>query len=115
MPASVSGSTNGENSEPEVIVRDEHENPSTTESITSESPRNKHFSMDVSLDSVRINKEVSTYMSEVLSHLISLPGAEVMIRLDVDIHIPSGTPPNVVTTVSENCRTLKVNSFRFEE
>ena len=115
MPASVSNATNGENSEPEVTVRDEHENPSTTESITSESPRNKHFSMDVPLDSVRINKEVSTYMSEVLSHLISLPDAEVMIRLDVDIHIPSGTPPNVVTTVSENCRTLKIDSFRFEE
>ena len=71
--------------------------------------------MDVPLDSIRINKEVSTYMSEVLSHLISLPSAEVMIRLDVDIHIPNGTPSNVVTTVSENCRTLKVESFRFEE
>ena len=71
--------------------------------------------MDVPLDSIRINKEVSTYMSEVLSHLISLPGANVTMRLDVDIHIPNGTPSNVVTTVSENCRTLKIESFRFEE
>ena len=71
--------------------------------------------MDVPLDSVRINKEVSTYMSEVLSHLLSLPGADAAIRLDVDIHLPNGTPPDVVTTVSENCRTLRVESFRFEE
>ena len=77
--------------------------------------KNRHFSMDVPLDSVRINKEISTYVSEVLSHLMNLPGAEVDIRLDVDIHVPDGAPSNVVTTVSENCRTLKIESFRFEE
>ena len=115
MPASASGSTNGGNAEQGVTAKEAHENPSATEGISSESPQNRHFSMDVPLDSIRINKEVSTYMSEVLSHLISLPSAEVMIRLDVDIHIPNGTPSNVVTTVSENCRTLKVESFRFEE
>ena len=71
--------------------------------------------MDVPLDSVRINKDVSTYVSEILSHLMNLPGAEVDIRLDVDIHVPDGTPGNVVTTVSENCRTLKIDNFHFEE
>lgn len=77
--------------------------------------KNRHFSMDVPLDSLRINKDVNTYVSEVLSHLTSLPGAKVNIRLDVDIEVPEGTPPNVVTTVSENCRTLKVENFSFEE
>ena len=70
--------------------------------------------MDVPLDSVRINKDVSTYVNEVLSHLMSLPNADVQIRLDVDIHVPDGTPSHVVTTVSENCRTLKIDNFRFE-
>lgn len=112
-PLAASGSTNGENAD--WTGEEKQENPATTKSITSESPQNRHFSMDVPLDSVRINKEVSTYMSEVLSHLLSLPGADAAIRLDVDIHLPNGTPPDVVTTVSENCRTLKVESFRFEE
>lgn len=112
-PLAASGSTNGENAD--WTGEEKLENPATTKSITSESPRNRHFSMDVPLDSVRINKEVSTYMSEVLSHLLSLPGTDAAIRLDVDIHLPNGTPPDVVTTVSENCRTLKVESFRFEE
>ena len=112
-PLAASGSTNGERED--RTGEEKLENPATTKSITSESPRNRHFSMDVPLDSVRINKEVSTYMSEVLSHLLSLPGADAAIRLDVDIHLPNGTPPDVVTTVSENCRTLKVESFRFEE
>jgi len=112
-PLAASDSTNGEREE--QTGEEKLENPATTKSITSESPRNRHFSMDVPLDSVRINKEVSTYMSEVLSHLLSLPGADAAIRLDVDIHLPNGTPPDVVTTVSENCRTLRVESFRFEE
>ena len=71
--------------------------------------------MDVSLDSVRINKDVSTYMNEILSHLMNLPGAWAEIRLDVDIEVPDGAPSNVVTTVSENCRTLKIDNFHFEE
>lgn len=77
--------------------------------------KNRHFSMDVPLDSVRINKDVSTYVSEILSHLMNLPGAQVEIRLDVDIEVPDGTPSHVVTTVSENCRTLKIDNFHFEE
>ena len=67
------------------------------------------------MDSVRINKDVSTYVSEILSHLMNLPGAQVEIRLDVDIEVPDGTPSHVVTTVSENCRTLKIDNFHFEE
>ena len=92
-----------------------HENSPDDEPVQPEAPKNRHFSMDVPLDSIRINKEVSTYVNEVLSHLMNLPNAEVQIRLDVDIHVPDGTPSNVVTTVSENCRTLKIDSFRFEE
>ena len=85
------------------------------QSIIPSTPKNRHFSMDVPLDSVRINKDVSTYMDEILSHLMNLPGARVDIRLDVDIEVPDGTPSNVVTTVSENCRTLKIDNFHFEE
>ena len=104
-----------EDAEGEATPNEVHPDPSATESRPPEAPKNRHFSMDVALDSIRINKEVSTYVTEVLSHLISLPSAEVEIRLDVDIHVPDGTPPNVVTTVAENCRTLKIDSFRFEE
>lgn len=77
--------------------------------------KKRHFSMDVPLDSLRINKEVNTYMNEVLAHMVNLPGANVKIRLDVDIEVPEGMPSNVFTTVSENCRTLKIENFSFEE
>lgn len=96
-------------------VNEDHETSDESSTPMRAPKKNRHFSMDVPLDSVRINKEISTYVSEVLSHLMNLPGAQVDIRLDVDIHVPDGTPGNVVTTVSENCRTLKIDSFRFEE
>ncbi len=94
-----------------------HDGSEGTSVVTNPAPKkkNRHFSMDVPLDSVRINKEVSTYVSEILSHLMNLPGAQVEIRLDVDIEVPDGTPSHVVTTVSENCRTLKIDNFHFEE
>ena len=75
----------------------------------------KHFSMDVILDSIRIHKEIDTYMQEVISHLLKLNGAEATIRLDVEISIPSGVSADIVNIVSENCRTLKVNNFYFED
>ena len=100
--------------EPAPDAGEVHENPPVEEPAKPEAPKNCHFSMDVPLDSVRINKDVSTYVNEVLSHLMNLPNADVQIRLDVDIHVPDGTPSHVVTTVSENCRTLKIDNFRFE-
>ena len=111
----VNTTDNGKTGETTPHDSEIHENPTGHEPAKPETPKNRHFSMDVPLDSIRINKEVSTYVNEVLSHLMNLPNAEVQIRLDVDIHVPDGTPSNVVTTVSENCRTLKIDSFRFEE
>ena len=88
---------------------------SPTSSIEYPQPQNKHFSMDVTLDNVRVNKDVNNYMTEIIAHLMNLPGADVQLRLQVEVHIPDGAPADVVRTVTENCRTLKVEGFRFEE
>jgi len=42
-------------------------------------------------------------------------GADVEITLDIQVRIPSGAPDQVVRTVSENCNTLRFNSFGFEK
>lgn len=115
QPELVSPSTSTQGTETGEYVSEDNETSDEPHTPMTEAKKNRHFSMDVPLDSVRINKEINTYVSEVLFHLINLPGAEVDIRLDVDIHVPDGAPPSVVTTVSENCRTLKIDSFRFEE
>ena len=95
----------------------EPENPGAAHETgeTTLQPQNRHFSMDVTLDNVRVNKDVNNYMTEIIAHLMNLPKADVQLRLEVDVQVPDGTPADVVRTVTENCRTLKVEGFRFEE
>ena len=77
-------------------------------------PINKHFYMSAKLDNVRINKDVNTYVQEIIQHLTGVSGAEVELRLEVEVNAPNGIPNNTVRTVSENCRTLKVKDFGFD-
>ena len=77
-------------------------------------PINKHFYMSAKLDNVRINKDVNTYVQEIIQHLTAVTGADVELRLEVEVNAPNGIPNNTVRTVSENCRTLKVKDFGFD-
>jgi hypothetical protein len=82
---------------------------------TPELPKNRRFYMTALLDNTRINRDVQRLMEEVISHLTSMDGAQARISLEVDITVPNGLPHQIVRTVSENCQTLKVQSFGFEE
>ena len=44
----------------------------------------------------------------------ALPRAEVRVTLEIEATIPEGAPENVVRTVTENSRTLKLSSHGFE-
>ncbi len=78
-------------------------------------PTNTRFSMATTLDSTRVIKNVSNLMDEIINHLTSIQGANVVIRLLVDATIPDGTPQGTVRTITENCKTLKVEDFEFDE
>lgn len=80
-----------------------------------EKPINTHFYMSAELDNVRINKDVNTYVQEIIQHLMSVDGAEVELKLEVEVTAPNGIPSGTVRTVSENCRTLKVTDFGFDD
>jgi hypothetical protein len=80
-----------------------------------EPPKNRRFYMTALLDNTRINRDVQRLMEEVVSHLTSVDGAQARISLEVDVTIPNGLLHQIVRTVSENCQTLKVQSFGFEE
>ena len=45
---------------------------------------------------------------------MNVPGADVELRLQVEVSAPTGIPNNTVRTVSENCKTLKVTDFGFD-
>lgn len=78
-------------------------------------PTNKHFYMRASLDNTRVNKDVQNYLQEIIQHLTTLDGCSVELTLEVDAVNPNGIPSSTVRTVSENCRTLHVGDFGFDD
>lgn len=76
---------------------------------------NKHFYMSVKLDNTRVNRDINNYVQEIIQHLMSVDGANVELKLDVEVEAPNGIPSTTVRTVSENCRTLKVTDFGFDD
>lgn len=52
--------------------------------------------------------------NEVIAHLSGLVGAKVSGTLEIDAEVESGVRDNVVRTVTENSRTLRVTSQGFE-
>ncbi len=67
--------------------------------------------MSAKLDNVRINKDVNNYVQEIIQHLMAVDGADVELKLEVEVTAPKGIPNGTVRTVTENCRTLKVSDF----
>jgi len=75
----------------------------------------KRFHGSVTLDPTRVGRDAGRIADEVVSHLTGLMGATVKVTLEIEAEIPSGTPENVVRTVTENSRTLKFTSQGFEQ
>lgn len=86
-----------------------------TQTPVPEQPKNRHFYMYAQLDNTRINRDVQRLVEEVIGNLTAVDGAQMEVTLEVSINVPNGVPPQIVRTVSENCRTLKVKDFGFDE
>ena len=80
-----------------------------------EQPQNRHFAMTATLDTTRVIKNIGNLMDEVISHLMQVEGANVEIKLLVEATMPDGTPVTTVRTVTENCKTLHVEDFGFDD
>lgn len=63
---------------------------------------------------MRVGRDAGRIADEVIVHLTGLVGARVKITLEIEAEIPSGTPDNVVRTVTENGRALRFASQGFE-
>ena len=46
---------------------------------------------------------------------MSVDEEDVELTLEISVNTPGRIPSNTVRTVSENCRTLKIQSFGFED
>jgi len=79
-----------------------------------EPPKPRRFHGTVKLDPTRVGRDAGKIADEVISHLVGLVGSNVTVTLEIEAEVKSGTPDNVVRTVTENCRTLKFSSQGFE-
>ena len=77
--------------------------------------KNTHFFMSAKLDTTRINRDVQRLVEEVISHLISVDGCQIEVSLEVNAKTSNGLPHPTVRTIAENCRTLRVEDFGFDE
>jgi predicted AAA+ superfamily ATPase len=75
----------------------------------------KRYHGSVNLDPARVGRDASRIADEVISHLVGLVGSSVKVTLEIEATVPTGTPENVVRTVTENSRTLKFDSHGFEQ
>ncbi len=66
------------------------------------------------LDPQRLTRHMGEVVDEVIQHLISLPGCEIEIRVEISAHKPDGFGDVTVRTVNENSRTLKFRQHGFE-
>lgn len=72
------------------------------------------FYMSATLDNTRIIRDVQNLVDEVISH-ISAQGGKVKITLDVEAECSEGYTQPTIRAVNENCKTLHVKTFEFED
>jgi predicted AAA+ superfamily ATPase len=78
-------------------------------------PNPKRFYGSVKLDSMRLSRDADKVAQEIVQHLNALVGAETEIVLEIHSKIPDGASPELVRTITENCRTLRFENYGFEE
>ena len=74
----------------------------------------KRYHGSVKLDATRVGRDAGQIADEVIAHLSALVGADVQLTLEIEAHVPDGTPEHVMRTVTENSRTLKFDDSGFE-
>jgi len=80
-----------------------------------EKPKPRRFHGTVTLDTTRVGRDAGRIAEEIITHLSGIEGSQITITLEVESRIPSGAPDAIVRTVTENCNTLKFNSYGFED
>ena len=83
--------------------------------VAVEPPQLCRFHGSAKLDPMRLGRDAAKIAEEIVQHLSSIVGAEVEVTLEIQAHILDGASPELVRTITENCRTLKFTDHGFEE
>jgi hypothetical protein len=87
----------------------------TTPAVDPPKPVYRRFHGSVKLDSLRVGRDASRIADEVIQHLSGLVGADVEVTLEVHAKLQDGASDKTVRDVTENCRTLRFDTFGFEK
>ncbi|MBI5949977.1 MAG: ATP-binding protein [Chloroflexi bacterium] len=75
----------------------------------------RRFYGSVKLNELKVSSGAGQVADEVVKHLAGLVDADVEVVLEIHAKAPEGFPDAVIRTVSENAKTLKFQTFEFEE
>ena len=87
----------------------------TPVSSQQEEPQFHRFYGSVKLNPRMMAGDAGKIMEEVVAHLTSLSKAGIEVTLEIQGTLPNGVPPDTIRTITENCRTLRFESYGFEE
>jgi predicted AAA+ superfamily ATPase len=88
--------------------------PGTGESEPS-GPRNTRFFGVANISSVLYMKDLTKISQEVIRHLAESDDVDLEIRLEISASSKDGYPDDKVRIITENARTLKFDSYGFED
>ena len=74
----------------------------------------KRFFASAILNEHRVGKDAGRIAEEVIQHLTDAIGSEMEITIQIQAHFPNGASEQVIRTITENCKTLKFQSYGFD-
>lgn len=75
----------------------------------------RRFHGSVNVEPIRLKRDIDKIYDEVIQHFTKLADAEVEISLEVSVRLAEGATEKTIRDISENCRTLKFETFGFDE
>ncbi len=81
----------------------------------SAAPTYRRFHGSVQLDSLRVGRDAGRIADEIIQHLTKLIGSDVQVTLEIQAQLQDGASEKTIRDVTENCRTLRFDTFGFEE
>jgi hypothetical protein len=78
-------------------------------------PKNTRFYGVAKINPERYGREFNRLQQEIIQHLAAPEGVDLEIRVEITARKQDGYPDDKVRIVAENARTLKFDSFSFED
>jgi hypothetical protein len=78
-------------------------------------PKNTRFFGVARISPERYARDLTRLSQEIIQHLAAVQGAELEIRVEITAHDSDGYPDDKVRTVTENARTLRFETYGFED